>query len=162
VLRKALQDVTDRAAGLEQDLATFEMNMPEVERQRDEAYASVATLEQQLKDLRDKGFDLDTKEAVQRIHMAELAAAKTRAEAQAAVAAQQAAASQAQAVGVFVSCSCSTGATQVFLVHHLGCYHMIVEWLDFIDLKRFQINDTLIFKVSLTCIEKVHEMTFSL
>lgn len=97
-LRKALQDVTARAESLETDLARLEMDMPVIEKQREEAYASVAELQQQLKDLKLKGFDLDTKEAVQRIAAAESAAAKSSAATEAAVAARDAAVAQTQAV----------------------------------------------------------------
>lgn len=97
-LRKALQDVTTHAESLEQDLARLEMEMPDVQRQRDEAYETVANLEQQLKDLRHKGYELDTREAVHRISAAEDAAAKNKADAEEAIASRDSAAAQLQEV----------------------------------------------------------------
>lgn len=95
-LRKALQDVTTRADALEHDLAVLEMEMPEVQRQRDEAYEKLMILEQQLKDLRLKGYELDTQEAVQRISAAEEAAAKCKADAEEAIASRDNAAAELQ------------------------------------------------------------------
>ena len=104
-LRKALQEVTARAESLEQDLARLNMDMPEVERQRDQASSRVTELEQQLKDLKLKGFDFDIRQSKQRVDAAdqraaaaEAAAGQCREAAAAAAAARDAAVANAQAV----------------------------------------------------------------
>lgn len=97
-LRQALQEVTARAESLEQDVAALNMDMLVAEKERDEAHTKASELSQQLKDLRQKGFDLDVKEALRRIAAAEAAAGKSREAAESAAAARDAAVASAQEV----------------------------------------------------------------